>query len=80
VIAFADEFVEFSLCQPLFVQIACFQFGAHLQQETSCFAARRSRRLLQKLNFHLWQGFHLRKRLLLFAGAQHAAPFQQGRS
>jgi hypothetical protein len=52
VIALADQFIEFRFAQSLFIQVARFQLGAHLQQETSCFAASRSSWLLQKLKLH----------------------------
>ena len=47
------------------------QFGAHLEQETSCFAASGSRRLLQKFDFHPLQAQSF------VVGAQHAAPFEE---
>jgi len=55
VITLAYQFFELGFAQSLFIQIARFQLRAQFQQETSCFAARRSRRLLQKSDFHLWQ-------------------------
>jgi hypothetical protein len=46
VIAGANQFIEVGFAQPLFVQIAQFQFNAAFKQETSRFSAGRSRRFL----------------------------------
>ena len=47
VIARADELFKFRFAQTILVQIARIQFCAMFEQETSCFAASRSSRLLK---------------------------------
>jgi hypothetical protein len=55
VVACSDKRIQFRFAQRFFVQIARIQFRTMFEQETSCFAARRSSRLLQipQLNFRL---------------------------
>jgi hypothetical protein len=68
VVARANQCIQLGFAQRFFVQVPRIQFRAVLEQETSCFAARRSSRLLQEsqLRFrhssslrHKWPNFAL---------------------
>src|SRR6266849_7420486 len=51
VVAFTDELVQFFFAEAFLVQIARSEIHFFVEQETSCFAAGRSTRFLQKLDF-----------------------------
>ena len=55
VVSFADQFIQFVFCQAFLVEIARVEAYFFFQQETSCFAASGSSRLLIKgnLSWHL---------------------------
>src|SRR6266436_5168743 len=52
IVASADQAIEFGFAQGFLVQVARIQFGAMLEQETSCFAAGRSSWFLKKLQLN----------------------------
>jgi hypothetical protein len=63
VITLADELIELSFREALFVQIARIELHFLLEQETSCFAAGGSCRLLIKSDF---RGHHFLRQHFIF--------------